>query len=626
MKKETVTLRDTSMRATGQARRWFTIEAPHSEVFALVSQLDREQSTRRTKLDELEYLHDCGGARIGRDYGAGKHGISFNVIKSVVSTVTARIAKNRPRPLFLTSNGNWQQQRRAKKLTTYVAGVFKNAGVYRAMQDAFRDACIGDIGAVRFYADVETAEIRCERVLHNELVVDRRDARYGKPRVVHHRRVVDRWELAALYPDMELEIEAAPAASREAVQRADLLDDDDMSLTAIDGVEVIESWRLPSSAESGDGVHTVCLATATLLREEWKHACHPFVFVYWDRPRKGFYGSGIAHELRGIQYEIARLLKTIQVAQSRTSAGRVMVPRGAKVDPSQLTNEPGSVITYDGQRPPHTEVSPSVHPELYQHLDRLERKGYEQIGVSQMSAQSRKPAGVTAAVAIQSLQDVESERLVLQGQDYDQAHMDAAAIVVMLSRDLYEQGADVTARAPGRRFVEAIKWSDVDMDADKYVMEVFPTSQLPHDPAGRLDYVSALEAKGYLTKEAAMALMSFPDTEAYTSSEVAAYEAIDALIDKMLDDGEPLVPEPYLNLKLCLSKAQAIFARSLVSNELDESQMDLLRGFMDNTGEMLNVGNSNAGPVDPGLAAGGVPAPGGPAPDAGGPPGIPAAA
>lgn len=586
MKKERVVYRNTKAGGTN-VEQWHKLDEPHAEVFALVRQIDRDQTARLAQLDELDYLYENGGARAGRDYGAGKHGVSFNVIKSIVSTVCSRISKNRPRPMFLTTNGNWKQQRRARKLTTYVSGVFKNSGMYREMQDAFRDACVGDIGAVRFYADADAAEIRCERVLPSELVVDKRDARYGKPRTIHHRRVIDRSELVALYPDAEQQILGAPPASRDAVKRAQLLEDG-ASITSIDAVEVIESFRLPSAAGADDGVHSVCLETATLLREPYKHHRHCFVWQYWDRPRRGFFGTGIAHELRGIQYEITRLLRTIQVAQGRISVGRTYIPRGAKVDSAQITNEPGSIVTYDGQRPPHTDVSPAVHPEMYSHLDRLERKAYEQTGVSQLSAQSKKPAGITSAIGMSTLQDVESERLVLQGQDYDTSHMQAAEIVVMLSRDLYEQGVDVTSRAPGRKFVESIKWSDVDMAADTYVMEVFPTSQLPHDPAGRLDYVSALESKGYLTREAAMALMSFPDTDAYTSSEVAAFEAVDALIDKMLDNEELVAPEPYLNLKLFLSKAQAIFARSLVSEELSDSQLDLLRTFMDNTEQMLN--------------------------------------
>lgn len=606
-------------------RRWHTLDEPHAELFSLVRRLEQEQAGRRASLAELRHLYETGGARTGRDYRAGKVGISINVVRSIVGSVSARIGKNRPRPMFLTSNGNWQQQRRARKLTTYVSGAFHHADTYPAMQRAFKDALIGDLGAVRFYA--EDSAIQSERVLPYELFVDQREARYGKPRTLHHKRIMDRDALIEMFPDYEAAIDGAPSASSKVLLDSRLIDN---AVTSnVDAIEVLESWRLPSADDADDGVHTICIENTTLLREVYRHSRFPFVFLRWDEPDEGFFGTGIAAEIKGIQYEIARILRTIQVAQSRMAAGRIWIPRSAQVDPATITNEPGSAATYAGSKPPHTEIAPSVHPEMYSHLDRLERKAYEQTGASQMSAQSKKPGGVTAAVAIQTLQDVETERFVLQGQRYEQAFMEAAEIVVMLSRDLYENG-DVEIRAPGRKFVETIKWSDVDMRADQYVIDIFPTSQLPNDPAGRLDYVSALESKGLIDREQSMSLINLPDIERFTSTMIAPFDEIEAMLDRMLDKGEPVVPEPYMNLKLCLKMAQGTFSRAKANDELPEDRLQLLRDFMDNTEAMINVGNSNAdagsAPIDPASGGPAGPAPGGPGdPGAGGlPPGIPA--
>lgn len=600
-----------------RARRWHAVEEPHAEVFALVRKLENEQSSRRDELVELRYLHEHGGARTGRDYRVGRAGVSANVTKSVVSAVCARISKSKPRPMFLTDGGNWRQKRRARKLTTYVAGVFHHAGTYKAMQHAFKDACVGHFGAVRFFA--EDAQIKSERVMPEELFVDEREARYGAPRSLHQRRIVDRDVLIAMFPDHEAAIENTNAASPRTFTASRLTS---VFPTDLDAVEVIESWRLPTSAESDDGVHSICVDGTTLLREPYEHERFPFVVMYWEAPDEGFFGTGLAAEIKGIQYEIARLLKTIQTAQIRMAGGRIFVPRGAKVDAAQFTNEPGVLIPYDGQRPPSTDTSPTVSPELYQHLAQLKRDAYEIPGISQLSAKSEKPAGLNSGVALRTMQDVESERFVLKGQMYENAFLEAAKIVVMLSRDLYADN-DVVVRAPGRKFVESIKWSDVSLEDDQYVLQVFPTSQLPQTPEGRMQFVSEMESKGYLSREQALMLFDYPDIERFTSTLTAPSEAVEALLDKMLDTGAPVVPEPFMNLQLCLSTAQGLFSQAQANDDMDEEQLDLLRNFMTQTEELLNVGNSNAGPVDPGPQPPAVDA-GGPAGPAG-PPGIPGA-
>ena len=51
--------------------------------------------------------------------------ISSNVIKQAVDTGPARIAKSKPRPMFLTEQGTYSNQRDAKKLQRFIDGIFK---------------------------------------------------------------------------------------------------------------------------------------------------------------------------------------------------------------------------------------------------------------------------------------------------------------------------------------------------------------------------------------------------------------------------------------------------------------------------------------------------------------------
>src|SRR5678815_3174773 len=118
---------------------WWTAEArgkqAHDAVSAIVGRLRSQQSTRRDAY--LRFARSYGGCEIGglgaRTYATRSFKgttLAFNVIASACNTVQAKIAKNRPVPMFLTNGGDWAQQTRAKKLSRFVEGEFYRCGVY----------------------------------------------------------------------------------------------------------------------------------------------------------------------------------------------------------------------------------------------------------------------------------------------------------------------------------------------------------------------------------------------------------------------------------------------------------------------------------------------------------------
>jgi hypothetical protein len=45
----------------------------------------------------------------------------------------------------------------------------------------------------------------------------------------------------------------------------------------------------------------------------------------------------------------------------------------------------------------------AMHPEVYNHLDRLYQRAYEISGISELSATGKKPAGLESGAALQDL-------------------------------------------------------------------------------------------------------------------------------------------------------------------------------------------------------------------------------
>lgn len=550
--------------------------------------------------------------------------VTLNVVRSCVETAGSRVAKNRPRVLFLTTRGDFELQQKAKALTTYMTGAFEIGDVYEEMAKVFRDAAIFGTGLLRLYLDVEEPAIRAERCVVDEIAIDDMEALYGKPRQIHQTRLMDRdrlRELAKQWREVErlpADIEQAIAEGPAPLSRLSWRNQSHM-------LRVTESWRLPSAPRAGDGRHAIVIDGATLVAEPYDKPWFPFVAFHWSPPLLGFWGTGLAEELYGIQREINRLLKDIQDGNRLTCNPRVFVPIGAKVSKSSLSNEVGGIVEYDGAQPPVVVAGMGMAPEVYAQLDKLYARAYEITGISQAAATGRKPAGVEAAVAIREINDIETERFVLCAQRYEASFLDVARRIIEMSRDFYlAGGAGLRVKGRAKKFVESIDWKDVDIEDDRYQMQVWPASLLPSQPGGRFQRVSELVERGFVTKERAMGLLNFPDVEEAVSLATAALDAARALVDRA-QRGETVEPDEYMDLELVFSTAQASYLRAHAEGASPDERerlrrlLDDVRGLLEPSPPETPLGAAPLGSapvpgpapdVPPGAEALGVPVPG----------------
>ena len=108
------------MRAPVGQCRWWTEEEPASKVFASLGGLDRQHGWRRSSLlaayrfsgdTPIKGFGPGGNVRVETDVPP----LSYNIIRSVTDTVHAETVQSRPRPMFLTSGGTWEERERAKQ-------------------------------------------------------------------------------------------------------------------------------------------------------------------------------------------------------------------------------------------------------------------------------------------------------------------------------------------------------------------------------------------------------------------------------------------------------------------------------------------------------------------------------
>jgi len=556
----------------------------HNQVLAHVSFLNNIQSYRNAEnvknmrlygnfdilgIDAYNYM------RVESSFNL-THRVTLNIVQSMVDTVVSKITKNKPKPTFLTDGGDWDLQQRAKKLNKYCEGIFYSTHLYRESTMAFLDACIFGTGAVKIFK--HDNEIKAERVLVDELKIDDSESFYGKPRTLHQVKFIHKDVLKGMFPGNDSYIEESSTFETE------------YSINKYyknkQMVYVIESWHLPSTKDGNDGKHTICIANRTLFAGGYDKSYFPFIFHRWTERPIGFFGQGITEQLTGLQLEINKILKTIQISMHLCAVPKLLVEASSKIVTAHLNNKIGGIIKYAGTPPQYAPLG-GVPPELFSHLDRLYQRAYEIIGISSLSAQSSKPAGLNSGKALREFNDIESERFMAVGMRYEQTFLDASNIILDLAKDIYKDTGEFAVKVKGQSFVETIDWSDVDMEEDKYMMSVFPTSALSSTPSARLQDVTDLLQAGFISKEDGMKLLDFPDLKSTTNLYNAAVEDIERTIDKMINTGEYMPPETYQNLELGVQKIQQAYLLFRGQNAPEET-LELLRRWVEDANGLLD--------------------------------------
>jgi hypothetical protein len=600
-----------------KSKWWEQKDELHPHIFAVVKRIREAQAYRSLNnlrfarlYQNMELLGLQAGlhARVHDPNAFIANRVSYNVIKSCIDTAASKIAKNKPRPLYLTDDGNWSLQRKAMKLTSYMEGAFDSMGtgkgdqrtLYGISRRSWVDSAILGTGCVKFFADETTSSVKAERVIAEEIIVDESEGLYEGPRQLHQEKLVFREVLVDMV-DKKLRDKVMTAQSG--------LPPDVQSTASADMIKVVESWHLPSSPGAADGKKAICIENCDISVDAWDKDYFPFLFHRWGHRLLGFYGSGLAEELIGIQLEINKLLRTIAIAQHLMSVPQVWLEVANKTQGKQINNEIGGIKYYSGQKPEFF-VPQAMSQEVYAHLENLYNKAYQVTGISMLSAASQKPAGLDSRVALREFQDIESDRFQLVGQRYEDWFMDAADMVGDLMDDLEKAGKKPRVRVAGTTGSRDIAWSEVKIDRQQLRIRPFPTSILPSQPAGKVQKVQELMQAGFFDKEEGLELLDFPDLKAVVSVKVAARRDIKRMIEAMTEDGRYESPEPFMALELGRQLSQSYYLAGRADG-MPEDRLELLRRFMDDCQALIDRSKEQAaaGGAAAGAASGAAPQP-----------------
>jgi hypothetical protein len=175
-------------------------------------------------------------------------------------------------------------------------------------------------------------------------------------------------------------------------------------------------WQKPNK-QYPEGRRVVWVKDKVLFEDKNPYDCCPYVmFRGIDVPGR-VWPTSIAEQLRGPQTELNKVKSQIAENRNRVGNPTVLASKQSIADPNAFESamaQPGGIFYYDDNNGPNAAPaylqSPQLPPYVLQEIDRIEQS-IQEISAQHEITAGNVPSGVTAASAINLLQEADDTRL-----------------------------------------------------------------------------------------------------------------------------------------------------------------------------------------------------------------------
>src|SRR5574344_1946651 len=462
---------------------------------------------------------------------------AINVIKSCIDTLTSRMAATKVRPFFNCVNGTFKDIQICKQSQQYFDQYFDFQGLYKTMPNVFRDSAIFDTGWI--YIDEVSKKI--SRALPWQIYVRPAEMNYDKLTKIYYER-------------MEYPVSLLPEELRKDVK-------DNIQYCTYGTYYNTVSHTKAEYVDMSNKLYIV----------EYKPQELPFVFLHYNSPIISNTSMSIVDMLNSIQLEINSLMSKIKDASQLNPANTYFVPADSTIKATQLNNRIGNIVTYATTpsmtgSPVTVATPPFIDNQYMETVDSLVQKAYEMVGVSSLSAQSKKPTGLNSGVALSTMEDLESDRFETQLNQIIRAYVDIAKKCIAC----FDKSDNILPKSNSH---VSIKWRDVVEETDKMVIQFSGADALSKDPSQKLQQLQAMVQAGILPAERMAQYMEIPDVNSGYNLANNSINAVLSVIDDCLKNDNYDVPEyiPFDMLKQEIINTQL----SLRASNYDENKEDI---------------------------------------------------
>jgi hypothetical protein len=522
-----------------------------------------------------------------------------NATRTLVDTAMSQFAKTETRTMFLTDGGTTDQATRAQTCTDASNALIVQTGTERELRKAALHAAVFDLGSVKFVKG-ENGPI-AEHVPAWENMFDPVDGRRGRYIRVQH-FVADKDRLIHEYARPKYEKDDTEAERIRKKWDADDLEDK-IRQSSASGLSTsdhttsdqhcigYELWRLPVGSEPGR--HVIVTDQALLLDEVWTDTDFGFVDFGWSDDPLGLYPVSIAainsssqDELDGVGRRISQILRLCAVPRYIVSGAPSQNPPQANGQAQGTTavqirggsDAVGDIIQPGpGQTVQAVSAGDPVGPALFNHEDRIWARCFAQTGINEASSQGTRPAGLNSAPAQREWNEIRQDRLSLVALQFQQAHVDAATILLKLVADMDDY--EISVKDTNGRWLRKVKVADLNLGASDYVIQGYPISALPSTPTGKLAAAADLLQMQAIDRSDFMELVQLPDLKRALDIKLASRRAVEKIISRMLDTEAYEPPSERMDLTYALEYSTTQWLNG-IAEEMSDPKLKLLNDWI----------------------------------------------
>ena len=471
---------------------------------------------------------------------------SINVIKSCIDTLTSKIAQSKVRPFFNCINGTFKDINVCKNAQQYFDQYFDIEEVNKKVSMAFRDACIFDHGVI--YVDSETKSIT--KALPWQVFV--------RPAELTYNNIT-----RAYYCQNDYPVSMLPEKYRNKVLKAN------------EDQEYVTYGIYYDTVDQCKAVYISELDFVDIEKYEGNRV--PFIFLWYNNPIHGGSSVSVVDMLYGIQKEVNTLMAKVKDASQLSPALTFFLPDDATIKSTQLNNRVGNVITYkatsDMSGSPVTVATPNfIDSQYIELINNLKETAYEMVGISQLSAQSKKPSGLNSGIALQTVEDVESERFEEQLNQVIRCYVEIAKTCLRV----FPKEETILPDTPNRLDV---RWGDIVDEEKKMQIQFSAADSLSKDPSTKLQQLQSLAQVGVIPQERIAQFMELPDLEGGYSLSNNAINAVLSVIRDCIEsdnyDVPDYIPIPMLKTEI-INTQLSLRAANFIKNQEDIEKLNQL--------------------------------------------------
>lgn len=624
--------------------------APHEILDALVKQLEDDQEARYAAYREYARMFGADPDMFGYEdaFSTMETDLTQNELGNTIETLHAQVFKNHIVPAVSTSEADWGEWQRGLGLSRWLEGTFDVGEVYYdAVPRAGLDMLVYGTGFIKIGHSEDTdgdVQLTYTRTDTRMMLVDRLEARHGKPRNLYQKDFVDKYLLADTYgkhfkgayvPEDMSESEAAQKRV-ELILDAKANDDIDMALgsrSKCDMITVREAWHLPTKKGGKNGRHVIWVKNCTLVDEVFTWDRFPFTIMRFGSRLSGFYGDSAVKRLAPTQKNFDKLNKKIDEAQDIMGIPRIILRRDAHIERSHIDDIPGGVLETDDVNGIKEWNATAVAPELYQEREAAPQKMRSLLGISDFDTQNQLPQSMReiSGPALERWIDSGTARHAMTHGELERAMVDLGYLSMDYAAELEKDGKHVVVTAPGesKSTIEMLSFKDVQVDRKRMKLRIQPMSQMPQTISGKIDAFSKLRENGDIDKQTYLKMLEVPDIASVSDLLGSDEEIILKNLYYMVKKGKYIPPLQYDNLDLIVPLTTAFINKYRLRDDADMAKVGILAKYIEDA-VLLKQGLDGSDPNAPPagvmgspMADGSMPAPGMAPPGAVPPPGAP---